>query len=252
MLYKTLILASALLVSANLSAKVTEEETYSFTLNDGGRLSVSNVNGSITVTGGSGDSVEIIAIKKADSQEVLDGIEIRITESENSIVIETDLPDSGSKWFGRSDDSGEVTYRIITPVGTNLDSIETVNGSVDISGVSGDVVAESVNGSLDLADLAADVSVETVNGSIEASFATLAGQQKVKAATINGRITLNLPADADVDINADTLNGSINARDFGLETDKGFVGSDLNGAIGSGSAKLNIDTVNGSIKIRSK
>ena len=54
-----------------------------------------------------------------------------------------------------------------------------------------------------------------------------------------------------MDISADTLNGGINARDFGLETDKGFVGSDLNGSIGSGSARLNVDTVNGSIKIRS-
>lgn len=249
MLYRTLIMVAALLASSGLCAKVTEEETYSFKLSDGGRLSVSNVNGSITVTGGSGDSVEIIAIKKADNQKILDGIEINISESADAIVVETDLPDSG-KWFNRGD-NGQVTYQIITPAGTNLDSIETVNGGVNISGVSGDVSAESVNGSIDLADLAADASIETVNGSINASFDTLGGQQEVKAATVNGRITLELPADSDVDINADTLNGSISGRDFGLEVEKGYVGSDLNGSIGSGSADLNIDTVNGSIKIRS-
>ena len=42
------------------------------------------------------------------------------------------------------------------------------------------------------------------------------------------------------------------AGDFELEVEKGFVGSDLNGKIGNGSARLNIDTVNGAIKIRSR
>jgi DUF4097 and DUF4098 domain-containing protein YvlB len=93
--------------------------------------------------------------------------------------------------------------------------------------------------------------METVNGSVEASFRSLGGEQSVKAATVNGRITLRIPKDADVDISADTLNGSINASDFGLKTEKGFVGSDLNGKVGHGSARLNLDTVNGSIKIRS-
>jgi len=250
MLLRTMILAVALVASGNLSAKVTEEETFSFPLNDGGRLSVSNVNGSVTVTGGSGDTVEILAIKKADSQKTLDKIEIEITHTADAIVIETDLPGS-DHWYNFSGDGGQVTYEISVPAGTNLDSVETVNGDVEISGVSGDVEAESVNGDLDISDLASDASFSTVNGSIEASFSRLEGQQKVKAETVNGRITFRIPKNADVEISADTLNGGIDARDFGLETDKGFVGSDLNGSVGSGSARMNVDTVNGSIKVRS-
>ena len=249
MLYRTIILAVALVASSNLSAKVTEEETFSYPLSEGGQLSVSNVNGSITVTSGRGDSVEILAIKKANNQDELDGIEIKITHSAESITIETDLPTSG-RWYNHGTNSGQVTYEIVVPKGTNLDSIETVNGEVEISGVTGKVVAESVNGSLNLSDLASNARFSTVNGSITASFAKLEGQQKVSAETVNGRITLRLPKNASVEINADTLNGSINGRDFELETDKGFVGSDLNGAIGEGSARLNIDTVNGSIKIK--
>jgi len=250
MVLRTVILAVALVASGNLSAKVTEEESYSFPLKDGGRLSVSNVNGSVTVTGGDGDTVEIIAIKKADSQKTLDGIEIEISHTTDSIVIETDLPES-DHWYSWGGGGGQVTYKIIVPAGTNLDSVETVNGDVEVSGVSGDVEAESVNGDLDLSDLASNASFSTVNGSIEATFTRLEGQQKVKAETVNGRITFRIPKNADVDLSADTLNGGIDARDFGLETDKGFVGSDLNGSIGNGSARLNIDTVNGSIKIRS-
>jgi hypothetical protein len=47
------------------------------------------------------------------------------------------------------------------------------------------------------------------------------------------------------------MNGGINADDFGLEVDEGgFVGKDLNGNIGSGEARVDLDTVNGGIRIR--
>ncbi len=251
MKFRTFTLVIALLATGSLFASVTAEETFSFKLNDGGRFSISNVNGSITVTGGNGDSVEIIAIKKADNQKDLDGIKIKTSNTPDEIVVETDLGES-KHWFSHGNNSGSVNYEVIVPFGTRLDSVETVNGSVNISGVSGKVAAESVNGSLVISDLMGDVELSTVNGSIEAGFAMLGGQQRVKVETVNGRVTLNLPEDADVEISADTLNGGINASDFGLETDKGFVGSDLNGKIGSGGARLNIDTVNGAIKIRKK
>ncbi len=250
MKFRLFVFAVALLATGSLFASVTEEETFTYKLDDGGRFSISNVNGSISVTGGSGNEVEIIATKKADNQKELDEIEIEISHSANEIVVETELGNSKS-WYSRSSNSGQVRYEIIVPVSTLLDSVETVNGDVTISGVSGKVAAESVNGSLDISDLVGDVSLSTVNGSIDAEFSQLEGQQTVKAETVNGRVTIHLPKNADVRVSADTLNGSINGRDFGLETDKGFVGSDLNGTIGNGSARLNIDTVNGSIKIRS-
>ena len=246
---KLFVFAVALLATGSLFASVTEEETFSYTLDKGGRFSISNVNGSITVTGAGGNNVEIIAIKKADNQKDLDEIEIDISHSANEIEIETELGNSDS-WYSHST-SGEVRYEIIVPGFTELDSVETVNGNVTVSGVSGNVSAESVNGDLDISDLVGDVSLSTVNGSVNAAFAKCDGEQSVKTETVNGRVTISLPESSDVQITADTLNGGINGRDFGLETDKGFVGSDLNGRIGGGSARLNIDTVNGSIKIRS-
>lgn len=248
---RTITFVIALLAAGSLFASVTEEETFSYKLDDGGRFSLSNVNGSVVVTGGGGDSVEIIAIKKADNQEDLDKIEIEISHSADEISVETELGES-NRWFSHGSNSGSVKYEVIVPVSTHLDSVETVNGSVNISGVSGKVVAESVNGDLEVSDLAGDVGLSTVNGSIEAEFSRLEDQQSVKMETVNGRVTIDLPENADADISADTLNGGINASDFGLETEKGFVGSDLNGKIGNGGARLNIDTVNGSIKIRRK
>lgn len=240
----------ALLATGSLLASVTEEETFSFKLDDGGRFSLSNVNGSIVVTGGSGNNVEIVATKKADNQKDLDKIVIEISQSSDEITVETELGKS-DRWYSHDSNSGSVRFEVVVPAGTRLDSIETVNGNVSISGVSGKVVAESVNGDLEITDLEGDVALSTVNGGIDAEFSRLEGQQRVKAETVNGRITINLPADADVQVSADTLNGGIHASDFDLEVEKGFVGSDLNGNIGNGSARLNLDTVNGAIKIRS-
>lgn len=249
MKFKSLVFAAAILATSNVLASVTEEETFSYPLGEGGRLSVSNVNGFISVTGSDSNMVEIVATKKADSQAEMDKIEIEVSATSDEIRVKTELGTT-NRWFSRGSSSGEVNYEIIVPVGANLDSVETVNGSVAISGVAGDVEAESVNGSLNVDGLAGNVGLSTVNGSVEAGFVRLNGQQKVKAETVNGRVTISLPADADVKVSADSLNGSIDGRDFGLETEKGFVGSDLNGDIGNGSATLNIDTVNGSIKIR--
>jgi len=245
---RSFIFAVALLASGSLFASVTEEETFSYPLDDGGRFSISNVNGSITVTGGSGNTVEIVATKKAKNQKDLDEIEIEISHSASEITVETELGDSDG-WFSHGS-SGQVRYEITLPSGTSLDSVETVNGDVIISGVIGKVVAESVNGDLEIIGLEGDARLSTVNGGINAGFEKCEGEQSIKAETVNGRVTILLPEDADVQVSADTLNGGINGQDFGLETDKGFVGSDLNGNIGSGSARLNIDTVNGSIKIK--
>lgn len=247
---RSLVLVAFLIASGTSFASVTEEETFTFTLDSGGRFSLSNVNGSVTVTGTQGNQVEIIATKKADNRDDLENIEIEISDSSDEIVVETEIGKS-SRWFSFGSGSGEVRYEVTVPSNVVLDSIDTVNGDVNISGVTGKVIAESVNGDVDVLDLADDAILSTVNGSIDAGCKKLEGRQNVKAETVNGRVTITLPSDADVKVSADTLNGSINARDFNLETDKGFVGSDLNGEIGDGSARLNIDTVNGSVKIRS-
>ena len=244
------LIAGVMLASSSLAADVTEEETYSYKLDNGGHLSVSNINGSITVTGSSRDSVEIIATKKADNQDAMDEIEIEITHTSDRITIETEIGHSDS-WFSFGDNSGEVTYEILVPKGTGLEGIESVNGDVIIAGVAGKVVAETVNGDVNCTDLASDAKFSTVNGDVEATFTRLEDGQRVKADSVNGRLTFTLPEDADVRVSADSLNGNINGRDFDLETDDGFIGSGMDGEIGGGSATLSANTVNGSIKVRS-
>ncbi|HET6593007.1 MAG TPA: DUF4097 family beta strand repeat-containing protein [Xanthomonadales bacterium] len=241
------------LVSLAAVADVTRQEEFSFELADGGRISLENVNGDVTVKGGDGSQVEIVALKKAGKQEYLDGIEIRIDHSVDAIRIETRHPDKGiSSWFDwGSDSSGSVTYTLSVPASANLDAVETVNGDLSIAGVTGVVKASTVNGDVKAKDLSADARVETVNGEVDITFASFTGNQKADCESVNGRLVVNLPADASASVNAETINGGIDGSDFGLKTNKGFVGQDMSGAIGEGSGRLSLSTVNGSIKVKS-
>ena len=253
MSFRAIAFAAALLAASTVSARVTEEQTFSYELDDGGRVSIENVNGSVTVTGGSGNEVEIIAVKKGKNQETLDEIQIIIDHSPGAIRIETEFPDKGiSGWFSwGDDDKGSVSYTIMVPSSANLESVESVNGDIKISGVYGVVKASTVNGGIKAKDLSDNARIETVNGSVAATFAKLQGHQKANCESVNGRVVVNLPANADTRVSAETINGGIDGSDFGLETNKGFIGRDIEGEIGDGSARLALSTINGAIKIRS-
>lgn len=250
---RTAYLACVALASMSLAAAadVSTTEEYSFDVDPGARVSLENINGGIEITGYAGDKVNVTARKKAGKQEYLDGLKVVIDADSDYVRIETRHPDSKGGWFNWGNSgNGSVSYVLTVPAGVDLDAIETVNGEILIEAVDGDVKAATVNGTVTVSGLAADVTLETVNGSVEASFDRLGADQRVSAEAVNGKITLVLPADASARIEAETVNGGIDADDFGLKAEKGFVGRDLSGEIGAGEARISLDTVNGSIRIR--
>jgi len=245
--------AALLIFSTAVNAAVKETEEMTFEVVSGARISLENINGDIVITGGSGDEVHMVAYKKAGQQEYMDELKVVVDADEDYIRIETRHPKSEGGWFKwGNDSSGSVSYELEVPAHVNLDTISTVNGDVKIKAVSGLVKAETVNGSLEAVGLKGDANLETVNGSVSAEFDELGAGQRVSAEAVNGKIVLMVPANASARLEAETVNGSINADDFGLKPEKGFVGRDLSGEIGSGDARISLDTVNGSIRISKK
>ncbi|MEM6937557.1 MAG: DUF4097 family beta strand repeat-containing protein, partial [Pseudomonadota bacterium] len=135
------------------------------------------------------------------------------------------------------------------PTGARLRSIETVNGSISIEGVTGEVDAETVNGSIEVSGIESDAKLSTVNGRVEAQLDRLNSDQRVSLESVNGQIIVYMPDNADVEIRAETVHGQLR-NDFNLPVEKGMVGKDLRGRLGSGGGRLTLDTVNGSINIR--
>ena len=241
---------TCLLLTSLTVADVKETEEFIFDINPGGRISLENINGDIRIGGDDGDSVVIVANKKAGKQEYMDELKIVIDADSDYIRIETRHPRSDNSWHRWSNDqSGSVSYVLTVPASVNLDKISTVNGDVEIQSVTGKVKAETVNGDLVALNLISDVDLETVNGGVNADFDSLGNGQRVSAEAVNGKIVIRLPADTSASIHAETINGSIDGGDFDLAVDKGFVGRECEGKIGSGDARISLDTVNGSIKI---
>jgi len=238
------------LTSAGLAtADVTKEETMSFEIDANGRFSLDNVNGDIVIDGAAGNTIEVTAIKRANSEKDLQRIDILIDADSDRVSIETKY-EKEDRWFGWGDSNGSVEYRVSVPATISLDAVETVNGDVEVEGMDGKIKAATVNGDIEITGIVGDVNLDTVNGTIEAQFSRLGGRQRAILDTVNGRIEVTLPADADASVSADTVNGSIRGGDFGLEVDKsGFVGKEMQGDIGSGSARLKMDTVNGAIRL---
>ena len=135
------------------------------------------------------------------------------------------------------------------PAGVKLKA-RTVNGAVRVGEVESDVDAASVNGSINV-QASGLVKAETVNGSIEASMGRADWTGSLDFETVNGSITLDLPADLSADLDAETVNGRIEV-DFPLSGSVHKTKRELRGTIGGGGRSLELETVNGSISLRKR
>lgn len=238
-----------------LQGDETERIDKTFPLNPNGRVSVSNVNGSITVEGWDRNEVKLEAVKVADTKERLSEVEIIIEHKPDYLKIETEFgtwKNGNRTWNCRSGCRLDVQYKLMVPRNAVLNEIETVNGSVTITNTTNITNASAVNGVVKATNLKGTARIETVNGTSEVDFDSVNSESKISLSTVNGKVNLSLPSDVDATIKADTVNGNI-SNDFGLPVRKGkYVGRDLYGKVGDGTVKINLESVNGGLNIHRK
>lgn len=238
-------------VRAEVVVTETKRIEKSFPLTANGRLSVSNVNGSIDIKAWEKNEVQVVATITADSVERLNNVEIVFDAKPDSVDIETDYGSWNRSSTGawKQGENVSVSFVIMAPRGVVLNDIETVNGSVTLADFTNIVKASAVNGSVRASNIRGTSSLETVNGEVFAEFERLESSGKIALSTVNGRVNLILPSDANATLKADSLNGSI-TNDFGLPVRKGkYVGRDLYGKIGRGDAFIKLESVNGTLNV---
>jgi hypothetical protein len=228
------------------------EQTYP--LNADGRISLSNINGSITIEAWDRNEVHVEAVKRADSKESMDMIQIDIESTRDQLSIEADFksrknPNVLDRVRNRK---MEVEFRLQVPRTAVLNEIESVNGSITISNFVNLIKVSSVNGSVLAANLRGTAKLSTVNGEVRANFDRLDIGSSIELETVNGRVNVEVPSDINATIKADSLNGAIE-NGFGLPVRKGkYVGRDLHGRIGNGEVPLRLNSVNGPLVILRK
>jgi len=230
----------------------TEEFHHSYPLPANGRVDLSNINGSVHITGWDKNEVKVDAVQYAGTKERLDEAKIRIDAGSTSVEIRTEYPDHSLTFNDDDRDNPAcVDYTLTVPRSANLDEIKLINGELAISGVSGEVRASSVNGRVSASDLAGRAKISTVNGRLAAQFASLPNASSMHLSSVNGGLELTLPPDARAEIEASTVSGSI-SNDFGLRNVKHrYVGQSLHGELGGGGSTIRLSNVNGRIEVRS-
>ena len=248
-----LVAASACdIVTADLRSQETAEWRKTYELQPGGRIDISNVNGKIDVTPSSGNSVEVVALKVAKgaspeaAKENLGRIDIVETVSRSTIKLETKVAGGGG-FFNMG--ATEVRYTVKVPVSAE-GRYATVNGGIDISGLSGRVNAEATNGGIRARDVAGPIEASTTNGGVDVDLARVT-EPGVKLECTNGGIKLRLPADAKGTIFASVTNGGIGVTEIDgmsmntMESTRRRLEARLNG----GGPSIRLEGTNGGIQI---
>lgn len=223
------------------------------TVAPGGKLAVDAApNGGIRVAGW--DKNEILVRAKVEAWGDNDAeargrlAEVRIATSGNTV--KADGPKSFGSWGGNQ--KWSVSYEVFVPRKIDL-KLDTVNGGINVADVRGNMKFQTVNGGVHLARMAGMVRGETVNGGVNVDLAgnTWEGEG-LELETVNGGVTVAVPAAYSASFHAGTVNGGMNS-DFDGATIVGKHGpKKMDLKLGAGGPTVKLETVNGGVKIRRK
>ena len=246
----------SLLLALLITSPVLFADAGSDTFHWSGRLpagkfiEIRGINGSIYAEPAIGNDVDVIAFKGKDRD--ASGVEVQVVEHDGGITVCAVYPTPEGRSNGcapgataANPSDVEVDFTVHVPKGVRFVG-RTVNGLVEARALESDTEAHTVNGNVCLST-AGSATGETVNGSIEASVGSFVSP--LNFSTVNGGITLLMPARANSRVHASTVNGSIQT-DFPLSVKARFSGVHADGAVGRGGPELRLATVNGNIKLK--
>ena len=163
-----------------------------------------------------------------------------------------------------------LNIEIKVPKQTTLD-LKTMNGSISVEGISGEMTIDAMNGHINVQDASGPVVAHSMNGRIVASMAQVSAAKASSFSSMNGSIEVTLPADlkarlkmktdhgeiyTDFDVKVDSSTGSTTLAANGGGKNGGVVLSrtdrTMYGTINGGGPEMQFITYNGRIVIRKK
>lgn len=261
-------LAGSLLVLSTLAPAAGAQESTTWDWNgqlgNGRTVFLRNVNGDVRFEAGTGNTVEVRAVKRwrrGDPDWVR--IEARVTSGSNggNIIIcalfqeratcdedgyhgNNDRDRDRDGWRRNNDVSVDFVVKI--PANARVDA-STVNGQMVVDGTDADIEASTVNGDVEARSARGRVEANTVNGDIVVR--TAAPESGLDYSTVNGSITIELPAGTNAEVNLSTVNGRINSE-FPMTLEGSINPRRIRADIGNGGPTIRARTVNGSIRLR--
>jgi len=251
------LLAGALVAAAAPTAAQTPAQgdhwEWRGALSAGKTLEVRGINGTIRAEAATDRQAFVTAEKTARRDDPAD-VRIEVVEHAGGVTICAVYPGSGNRCApggGRMnvhDNDVEVDFVVRVPAGV-LFAGDNVNGGVEAIGLSARASLNTVNGGITLDTQSGEAEAETVNGGIQATVRGT-GTGALRFETVNGSITVALSQGIGAAFEAETVNGSITS-DFPITLSGRINPRHMRGQIGQGGRDLRLETVNGSIRLRS-
>jgi hypothetical protein len=235
-----------------------DDFTWKKRMSAGQTLEIKGVNGEIRAVLADGDEAEVTATKRARRSDP-DEVEIKVLEHADGVTIcavyptpersrrDNECAPGDEGHMNTEVNDVNVTFVVKVPRGVHY-AAHTVNGEIRAAGLRSNVEVETVNGSIRVSTSGRALA-STVNGSIDASMGNADWGEDVAFSTVNGGITLDLPAEVNAELRASTVNGDI-VSDFPVTVRGRFGPRRVSGTLGRGGHELELETVNGSITLR--
>jgi DUF4097 and DUF4098 domain-containing protein YvlB len=240
-----------------LAAEKQENFSWSGKIAAGRNIEIKGINGSIKAEPSSNGSVVVKALKQGNKNDPAE-VKIEVVEHTGGVTIcavypskegshpNECKPGEGGR-LGANNNDVKVEFSVGVPAGVNFVG-RTVNGGITAKSLSANIEAFSVNGGINI-DGGGTVLAKTVNGGINASLGSTSWSKPLKFQTVNGGVTVSLPAAVNAEVEAQTVNGAI-STDFPLTVLGKFGPKKVQGTIGNGGSRLEMATVNGAVTLR--
>jgi len=245
-----------LLLSLNAAA---QDFRKSYEIGQGGSISVRNVSGDVTVTGYEGSAVLVLGFKEGPDRDRVwvednsagNNVDVRARYPENcdcnaSIRFEVKVPRANYKFDSISSVSGDVE---VTGVSGDL-LAKSTSGAVTVRGVTGAVNARSTSGNVHVGEITGTVSGKSTSGNVEVEIMQLNGAGDMEFGSTSGDVRVKMPANLDADVRMSTTSGGLKT-DFPLtieEPERGH-GRRAAGRVGGGSRNLRLSSTSGSVSL---
>ena len=252
----------------------------------GTRLHVENHRGEVVISTWSRDAVRVRAIDLGERQRLSvgrSGSVLRVrpdgtrgpedAELEIAVPAWMDIRVEGNQLdVGIRGGEGEISVEtvggdVVVEGGAGLVSVRTIQGEVGIRGAVGRIEAVSVNEDVTLTDVGGDLYVETTNGDITLQAArstsvrattvngdieyagTIRDNGRYVFATHNGDMSITVPRETNAMVTVSTYHGEFES-DFPVRLTGATRDRQFNFTLGSGSARLELESFNGEIRLR--
>ncbi len=211
----------------------------------GSEVTLTNDNGSVTITTWDEEAALITARKRGRMSRDLQDVRIEIAPAGRALAIRTIRPEDSDLSAVRVD------YEIRLPRRVTLSDVRVINGHIRIRDVEGVVKVKTINGQIDLEGVTGAAEAEAVNGNIEVTLAQCARERNTTLQSVNGRIFLRLPQTCDASLRAETFHGEILTEGLSLASEEErLVGKSVEGQLGRGGPTIQLRTMNGTIRVR--